>query len=481
MKKEQFVLENVSMLLNESKIFHNFSLHIYENDFYGILCDSIEEKEKIIALFGGSCEIQDGKIKYRGESMKSAAFSHLLQKKFSIIQKKSKLIYTLSVTENICIFTEQSQWVHSVRYQEQTRKYLEHFGLEIDIAKPVEALTEKERVIVELLKAYAEGKEVLVLVGLSGFLQNGELEEIHELILQFRKENKTFIFVEAFGELIFEWSENILIVKNGTDFGCFSAGFLQKTKLYSFLSERAGRAPQISVEEQEEDDKILQFSEITSQYLSKVSFQIGTGEVLKILCLDTQSMEGIRRIICGQEKRYDGELLLKGAKIRLQNERDMRKKKIAYCNARAYKSMLLPDMSVRDNVMLDLSIKEPQIFFFKKYRKSVDAYIEEWIGADMAGRKARDLTMLQCQRLAFLKLYLFSPRVLICEHPFFDADLHMKEVTLRILESFRDRGIAVMILTMQLQALGMLDGDALYIRKGSLIDEDEAYQALYEL
>lgn len=38
-----------------------------------------------------------------------------------------------------------------------------------------------------------------------------------------------------------------------------------------------------------------------------------------------------------------------------------------------------------------------------------------------------------------------------------------------------------MILTMRLQAFGMLDGDALYIRKGSLIDEDEAYQTLYEL
>lgn len=481
MKKEQFALENVTILQNEKKIFHEFSFHLYENDCYGILCDSIEEKEHIIAFFNGECEVLEGRVKYRGELLKNTGLSGLLHKKFSIIQKKSKLIHTLSVTENICIFTEQGQWVHSGYYQKQTRQYLDHFGLDLDITKPVEELKEKERLMVEMLKAYAEGKEVLMLVGLSTFLQNGELEEIHELILKFQREHKTFVFVEAFGELIFEWSKNILIVKNGTDFGCFPSDFLQRTKLQDFLSERAGRTPKMEVEKQEEDDKILQFSNITSADLSNVSFQIGTGEVLKIFCLDAQSIEGIRRIICGREKRYEGELLLKGNRVHLQNEEDMRRKKIAYCNIRAYKSMLQPDMSVRDNVMLDLSIKEPRIFFFKKYKKSVDLYIKEWIGGDLAGKKVRDLTMLQRQRLAFLKLYLFSPRVLVCEHPFFDADLHMKKTTLDILKSFHDQGIAVIILTMRLQALRLLDGDILYMKQGRLIDEDAAYQELYRI
>lgn len=481
MKKGHFELKNALILNNGKKVFHDFSMQVYEGDCYGIICDSIEDRNHVLDFLRGRCELQEGKCRYRGKETGSHILDDILESRFSIIQKKSKLIHSLSIVENICIFADMSFMVHKMRYLEEAEILRKHFDLKLDLNKPIGQLSEKERIIVELLKAYAEKKEVIVLSDLSSFLQNAEQEEIHELVLKLQNENISFILVEGYGELLFNWSNRILIIKNGTDFGCFNTEFLQKQKLYNFLSNREKSNQNLSLEELEEDDEILEFDNITSEYLSEVSFRVGTGEVLKILCLDEKSMEGIRNIFWGLEKRYEGKIKIAGETVKIQNPHDMRMKKIAYCRERAYKNMLIPDMSVRDNIMIDLSLKLSTVWSFHKYRKSVDAYIESKIGSGKAGKKVRDLPLVERQQLAFLKLYLASPRVLICEKPFFEEDLRMKEMTLKMLEDFRNSNIAVIILTANLQDISLLDGDDLYIRDGNMIDEDEAYQIVYNM
>ena len=480
MKKEEFALENVSIIKNEKNGFPKFTMHVYEEDQYGIICDSIEERNLMISFFSGECEVSGGRIRFENKPVEETAVAGLFHDCFTIIQKKSKLIHTLSISENICIFADKGDLVHSSRYMEQTSGYLEYFHLSLDISKPVRCLTEKERIIVELVKAYAENKKVIVLMDISSFLQNAELEEIHQLVLQIQASQRTFILIEPFGDLIFSWTNKLLVIKDRTDLGCFETSFINRQKLHTFLSTRNRVGHRLTVETGEEEE-LFQFRNVTSAKLEGVTFNAPQGEILKILCLDMESLEGIRSVILGEEKKYTGNLCFREEEIRIQNVMDMKKRGIAYCRERAYESMVIQNMTVRDNVMMDLSIKVPSVWFFRKYRKNLDAVIEKEIGKGCAGKKLRDLPSFQLQQVVFLKLLLSAPKVIFCEKPFSDMDLHMKEITLRSLEDFRNRGIAVVILTMNLADLNLLDGDDLYLRNGRMIDEDEVYQVLYQV
>lgn len=481
MKNGHFELKSATILNNGKKVFHEFSMNVHEGDCYGIICDSIEDRNHMLDFFRGLCDLQGGRARYRGEQTASHSINDILHRHFSIIQKKSKLIHSLSIVENICIFADRSFLVHENQYKERAEEFRKHFELNLDLGRQVGQLSEKERIIVELLKAYAEKREVVVLSDLSSFLQNAEQEEIHELVLKMQSENITFILVEGYGEFLFNWSNRILIIKNGRDFGCFYTEFLQKQKLYNFLSNREKTNQSLSLEEMEDDNEILEFDCVTSEKLSEISFRVGKGEVLKIMCLDEKSVEGLRNIFWGWEKRYEGQIKIAGESVKIQNLQDMREKKIAYCRERAYKNMLVLDMSVRDNVMLDLSLKMSDIWAFPKYQRSVDVHIESFIEKGIAGKKVRDLSLVGRQQLAFLKLYLSSPQVLICEKPFFEEDLHMKEKTLEMIKAFQNNGIAVIILNANLQDLSLLDGEDLYMKDGKLIDEDEAYQIAYDM
>ena len=114
----------------------------------------------------------------------------------------------------------------------------------------------------------------------------------------------------------------------------------------------------------------------------------------------------------------------------------------------------------------------------RKYQKSVDGFILQTLGPGKASCKVEELSVIERQKLAFLKIYMMAPKVLLCEQPFFDADTQMKEVTIDVLRKLAARGIAVIVLTIQLDIMDWFGGEELYISGGKTVDKEEMYQLL---
>ena len=69
--------------------------------------------------------------------------------------------------------------------------------------------------------------------------------------------------------------------------------------------------------------------------------------------------------------------------------------------------------------------------------------------------------------------------MLVCEKPFQEVDLHIREATLEMFAKLRSRGITIIALMTNLSDLNLVEGSNLYIRNGSMVDENEIYQILY--
>lgn len=136
-------------------------------------------------------------------------------------------------------------------------------------------------------------------------------------------------------------------------------------------------------------------------------------------------------------------------------------------------------MTVRENIMTELSDKVRGIWMYRKYQKSVDNMIISWFGEDLRHKTVREIPYYQRQQLVFMKLYLFAPKLLICSQPFIDMDVRMKEIVRNAIKNFLSRGTAVLLLIRNIQDLSYLDGDVLYLKDGKMIEEDEVYQMLY--
>lgn len=486
MKRELFALEKAAFKENDKEIIRGLTMHLYEKDIYGIICDSIDERDMLLYFFKGRCELSRGQIRLRHNPVKNGNVPQTLSREFAVIEKKSKLLTSLSVMENICIFADRSYIVRKRKYYDMTKRYLEYFDVGVAPDKPVQSLSVKERVAVELVKAYVEHKSVIVLADLSGFIQENELMQIYRLLLKLKQKGQSFILMEAFDDIVFSWTNQLLIIKNGKDLGCFEPAFVDRQTLYAFLSgrqngtERPMERRRGMEEAADADDTVLRMEKVCTPGLRNLSFAVGRGEMVKVFFANERNVEDFREIFMDGNRITSGEVFVGERPVRCRNIREWRRRGLCYSAEMSYKSMLIRDMTVVDNFMLELSEKVRFLWLLPKYKRSVHQYIDRTLGEGMANRKLRNLPPDILQKIELGKYYLAMPKVLICENPFREVDLHIREVTLEMFAKQQERGIAIIVLITNLSDMNLMEGSNIYVRNGEPVDEKEIYRLLYK-
>ncbi len=468
MKKELFALEEAAFKENDKEVIRGLTMHLYEKDIYGIICDSIDERDALLNFFKGRCELSRGRMRLRHNLVKNGNVSQSLGREFAVIEKKSKLLTSLSVMENICIFADRDNIVRKRKYYGMTRKYLEYFDIAVPPDKPVQSLSVKERVAVELVKSYVENKSVIVLADLTGFLQENELIQIYRLLLKLQQKGQSFILMETLDDIVFSWTNQLLIIKNGKNLGCFEPAFVDRQTLYAFLSGRQEAERPREVRHGLErkagtDDRVFRMEKVCTPNLKNLSFSAGRGEVVKIFFANAGNVEDFREIFMDGSRITSGAVYVEERPVRCRNIREWRRRGLRYSAEMPY------------NFMLELAEKVRFLWLLPRYKRSVYQYIDSILGEGMANRKLRNLSPDVLQKIGLGKYYLAAPKVLICENPFQEVDLHIREVTLEMFAKLRERGIAIIALITNLSDMNLMEGSNIYIRNGDSVEESEIY------
>ena len=481
MISKELTFENLSFS-KDAFYLKDFSMTVYQAEVFGIICDHIEERDLIVSLFEGKCRISSGSITFQRKNVSISQFRQVIPSSLTFIRKKRSLIDNMSAAENICLFQSKNRLINYKGFEKTTRQLLRSYSLDLDLQKKVTDLTEKERITVELLRAVLAKREIVILTGLTSMLNLSDSEEIISLIREIqRKEQITFIFIDIFGDLLFQWANRVLVIRHGITLGCFRSDFLNQQKLYHFFidKDQKSKKSQLSYPETSQTAPVLSFHDVSTPVLKDLSFTLFSGEILNIYSIEQTSIDEIRNLFYGKTHTSSGEIRFKNKPISIDNTSDMHRLGFAYCLEHAYQTMLIPDMSVRDNILLELSRKMPPIDFSAKYKENIDSQIRHWMMEDLSEKPVRELSFLQRQNLVFLKLYLEYPKVLIIEHPLSDIDLHMKNAAKAWIKNFQERETAIILLTSHTQDLYEFEGDTLYLMKGKTVEEDDIYQALY--
>ena len=486
MQTELFALERAAVIHNERFSLNEFNLHIYRGQRLGIICDTITERRTIIEFFRGNCAVF-GIMRFLrkpARRVNHAQFSEY----FYVLDNRTTLIENLTIAENIRLFSDGHSFVRSLKIIEETEGLLREFDVRIDIGKKVRDLTPYERIQTALLKAYSEKRKAVVLANLSEILTEQEAHQLEILIQRFESRGMTYVLIDSFDTGFYRMAEQTLVIKDRTSVGCFNSDFLSTSEFYNYMTQSTLSLPDslsrscnaFDDSDPEELEPVFEADSICTDKLSNLTISLYRGELLKIYCSDQRSIEGFREIAFGESGILSGTLNIGGKQVtRFRNVRDAMLGGLVWCPESPYSNMLLHDMTVRDNLLMEVSHKLQHMWLTPKYGKSLDQYIDENIGQGLGSQKLRDLRPDILQVIAYSKILLFAPAVAILEKPFTDTDSHIKSVTLSMIEKLQDRGIAVILLTMTPSDLNVRDGDVLYLRNGVPISEDDTYQYLY--
>lgn len=132
--------------------------------------------------------------------------------------------------------------------------------------------------------------------------------------------------------------------------------------------------------------------------------------------------------------------------------------------------MIFGELSYMDNLCMGLSRRVPGVWK-RNMRESVRKEYGPVLGEEVFGMPVERLSEKQKYQMVYTRVLLQKPRVVVCVQPFKGADLAHRVFVWKMMEMLLDKGMSVVILTINLADSMSLADRLIRIGKDGIIQE----------
>ncbi len=472
MKTELLNIQSGKIKKENNVIFDDLSLELFQEEIAGIVFDDILEQKLFINMMLGDIILYSGKIFINEERKTYEEAARLLKQQVAVISSKSKLLPSITIEDNIFLFSDKKIFLDQKEYRERFLKLMNELGISDDMPHKVRNLSSKEKVIIELLKAYEEKKKIVILDEITSLLSEKDLREIFTLINKM-KSQMSFLITVGIEDFIMDWMETIVVVQNGRT--TFVSGISQlncklskvlKALIYENKSEMFNAYGRNVINRQKD---VLKINNVSTRYLKDINFTLGSGELLKIYYSDEKSKDSFWKMFSGEEDIEAGQIYISEKLYKVSNMSQAVQEGIGFITEAPYRSMILENMSAIENVSIPLHEKVRGFWYSKKYVKSVSDFLQN---NELNKNKLKNIGNAELQKLAYEKWLMYQPKIVLIENPFTDMDVNMREITRKMIGALRKRGVGVILLTANFTIMNKIKGESMFLKHGVLTREE---------
>lgn len=445
MKHELLRMTNIRVSDKEINILNNFCCCLYKGEVLGIFVYNASEKQHLIDLILGNAEISTGSIYYLTQIVSYSEYAKLAKNRIALIQDVSKLIDNLSVAENIHLLLRKHRrvFIDKSEIVKNTQMLFDKLEVNIDPEAIVHTLNNTERTIIEIVKAFLNGVEVLVFKDFSSYFSDVELRYFENILARLKENEVTVVFIDSYSNIFKQYVNRLIVMKNGSNVWTFD-----KNEIDDQIISELFYTPHaiLYTAEHNKRKSVLKFMDVSAKQLQSLSFELFEGELLSIIDQEGNSIEEIYDILRGRNINYSGQIFIGNDLYKISEVWESLNQGVAFVVENALENMLFKDMTVVENLSFASIGKLKHIWLENKYLHScIDEY-NDFFTKEKMNSIIGTLSLHDQQTLVYLKWYLYNPKILICVRPFSSVEAELREITLKMITMLLDRGISILIL-----------------------------------
>ena len=181
----------------------------------------------------------------------------------------------------------------------------------------------------------------------------------------------------------------------------------------------------------------------TTQALDDVSLDLFPGEIHALMGENGAGKSTLIKIMTGVYHSDEGEMLLDGRPIRVNNSVDAQ----VYGIAAIYQEpMVYPDLNVAENIFISHRSQGVIVNWRKMYQEAEKILAELDVNLDVR-MPARGLTLAAQQNIEIAKAISLDVRVLIMDEPTASLSAHEVEQLFKLTRSLRDQGVSILFIS----------------------------------
>ena len=471
MRQEVFRMERVTYVEKGITRLEDFNLQIYRGEIMGLNPVNGHGMKEFLQLLQNNLPLYDGYVYYFGEKINSWKNGRRQPNRIGIIEAKSRLVDRMTVSDNIFVLRQgfKQELLQDGLLRRQLIPFMEDIGIQIPGDAYVDKLSAFERIVVELLRSVTRGNRLIVFNEINTVLNGEELKKLHQIIRHYVEQGFSFLYISLHLEEIMEICDRVALFSNGRIQKVIQMSEM-RTEVVQGYTREFDKLVRYHLENHRPDrlqrKPVLSFEHTYSDRLSDLNLEIYEGECLVIQSADNQTFQDITQIVMGNSLPERGVCRMEGKPVKFMGNR-----KLAVVSAEPTRTMIFPDMNYMDNLCMGLSQRVPGIWMNRHIRESIQMEYEPLLGKEVFDKSIDELTEREKYQLVYMRILLQKPRVVFCIQPFKGADFPHRVFIWKMLEMLLEKGMAVVILAVNLADSMSLADRLIRIRDDGVAEE----------
>ena len=478
-------------LLHITKVFpgivanDDITLRVRYGEIHALLGENGAGKSTLMSVLFGLYQPEEGEILVNGKKaeIKNPRTANALG--IGMVHQHFMLVQNFTVLENIVLGVETAK--HGVLQMEEARKKVlalsERYGLNIDCDARVSDITVGMQQRVEILKMLYKDNNILIFDEPTAVLTPQEIDELMEIMRGFKKEGKSILFITHKLNEIMAVADRCTVLRKGKYMGTVDIKDTTKEELSRMM---VGRDVQLQVEKKPANPgkAVLDVKNVTmhnsqskKDSVKNVSFQVHGGEIVCLAGIEGNGQTEFIYGLTGLEKLSSGTITLDGKDITRESIRQRSKDGMSHIPEDRHKHGLVLDYSLENNMVLQRywqpEFQKGGFIQKEKVREYSDKLIAQYDVRSGQGSSTivRSMSGGNQQKAIIAREIDKDPKLLVAVQPTRGLDVGAIEYIHRQIVAERDKGKAVLLVSLELDEVMNLSDRILVMYEGEIVGE----------
>jgi len=448
----------------------HIDLRIGSGEIHALLGENGAGKTTLMNVLYGLVQPDEGEILVGQEQVTIRSPKDAINNKIGMVHQHFMLVPVFTVAENVVLGVEpvRSGLLDRRHARSQVRELSERYGLQVNPDALIEDLPVGVQQRVEIIKALMRDASVLILDEPTAVLTPGETEDLFRIMRELRAGGRSIVFISHKLKEVQTIADDITVIRRGRVVGQRPP----TTSDAELAALMVGRAVELRVSKEpaQPGDVVLSVSELTvpgtlaptdggsRNAVEGISLEVRAGEILGIAGVQGNGQTELCEAIMGLRPAATGSVRLDAGDITHATPRNRLRAGIAYIPEDRREDGIVADFSVADNLVLDTYDRPPIArgiaMDLPAVRQNASRLVAEFdVRTSSIDTHVGTLSGGNQQKVILAREVGRQVRLLLANQPTRGLDVGSIEFVHRRIVEERDQGVAVVIVSSELDEI----------------------------
>jgi monosaccharide-transporting ATPase len=427
-------------------------------EVHAVMGENGAGKSTLIKVMTGVYRPDEGTIELDGNAIDPTSPEHAAKLGISTVYQEVNLAPNLSVAENICLGREPRGRL-GIKWAEVARRAdaaLEKLSVKIDSRRSLNSYSIAIQQMIALARALAIDAKVLVLDEPTSSLDKQEVAQLFETIHRLRDQGMGIVFITHFLDQVYAVSDRITVLRNGRSVASDEASKIDRPTLVRHMIGRDQDSPltERSATAESAGPSLLEAHNAgLTGSVDHVNVTVRQGEILGFAGLLGSGRTETLNLVFGVDPLGHGKLSWFGKSVAKPTMRSAIRSGIGFCTEDRKLSGIIPDLSIRENIILVLQSQRGWLkpIPLRRQNQIADDMIQKLrIATNDAEKQIQYLSGGNQQKALLARWLATDPRLLLLDEPTRGIDIGAKFDIANLIEDRRSKGMGFVFVSSEL-------------------------------